>query len=285
MRQTTQSLPSMIRLHPDIATLHAQIHALRDELARSVTHHDELRYTAMPYLEAVYQQAIGPAQLAALHAQVAAQRAKRLVELALQAVNHGQAAPPLPRIIEAVERELDAWRTRIAAMADEVQQATTALSQSMDAADTAELKRLYRGLARRLHPDANPQGGERAQALWQEVHEAYRRGDLARLRVLMETGAVGLSLPSAPDALDALRDQVHRLQDAILVLGTASRALESRPPLSIRSELADPAWIAARIAEFQVQEASWREAEARWHGKLCAIYPLPIVSGPEPSRN
>ena len=275
----------LVQLHPDIASLHTQINALRDELARAVAYHDELRYTAIPYLEAVYQQAIGPAQLVALHAQVSAQRAKRLVELALQAVNRGQAAPPLSRIIEAVERELDAWRTRIAAMADEVQQATTALSQTLGSADTAELKRLYRGLARRLHPDANPQGGERELALWQEVQDAYQRGDLAGLRVLTETCAAGLPLPTAPEALDALRAQVQRLQDAILALGAASTALESRPPLSTRSELSDPTWIAARIAEFQVQGASWREAEARWYAKLHEIYPQPVVHGPEPSRN
>ena len=167
-------MSNVLQLNPDLAALHAQIHALRDELARAVAYHDELRHTAIPYLEAVYQQAIGPSQLAALHAQVTAQRTKRLVELALQAMNRGQVAPPLPRIIETVERELDAWRTRIAAMADEVQQATAALSQTL---------------------------------------------------------------------------------------------------------------IAACIAEFQAQEASWREAETRWHGKLSAIYPQPVVSGPEPSRN
>ena len=52
-------MQSAIQLHPEVAALHAQIHALRDELARAVTYHDELRHTAIPYLEAVYQQALG----------------------------------------------------------------------------------------------------------------------------------------------------------------------------------------------------------------------------------
>jgi len=70
-------------------------------------------------------QALGPAHLAALHAQVEAQRAKRLVEL-----DHagGQPGPPCAAsgdLAATVEQELAAWRQHIAAMADSVQIATT----------------------------------------------------------------------------------------------------------------------------------------------------------------
>jgi hypothetical protein len=271
-----------ILLHPEIATLHAQIQALRDELARAVAYHDELRHTAIPYLEAVYQQALGPAHLAALHAQVEAQRAKRLVELTMQAVNRGQPAPSLAGLTAQVEQELAAWRQHIASMADGVQQATRALTKVLSSDDTTALKHLYRDLAKRLHPDANPQQGEREQQLWQQVQEAYRDGDLARLRVLAETVSTAQPLPTGPDALEMLQAQRHRLQDSILDLSTASVDLEQRPPLSLRSELADPTWIAARIAEFQAQEASWREAAAQWQAKLAALYPAGL---PDPTWN
>ena len=271
-----------LQLHPEIATLHAQIQALRDELARAVAYHDELRHTAIPYLEAVYQQALGPAHLAALHAQVEAQRAKRLVELAMQAVNRGQQAPPLAGLTAQVETELVAWRQHIAAMADGVQQATRALTKTLSPDDTDVLKHIYRDLAKRLHPDANPHQGERERQLWQQVQEAYRDGDLARLRVLAETVTTTQPLPAGPDALEALQAQRQRLQDSILALGAASVALEQRPPLSLRSELADPTWIAARIAEFQTQEASWHEAAAQWQAKLTALYPVGL---PDPTWN
>lgn len=275
-------MQSAIQLHPEVAALHAQIHALRDELARAVAYHDELRHTAIPYLEAVYQQALGPAHLAALHAQVEAQRAKRLVELAMQAVNRGQPAPPVAGLTAQVEQELAAWRQHIAAMADGVQQATRALAQTLTAADTAALKRLYRDLVRRLHPDANPSQGERERQLWQQVQEAHRDGDLARLRVLAETVMSAQSLPTGPDALEVLQAQRQRLQDGILALSAASVALEQRPPLSLRAQLADPTWIAARIAEFQAQETAWREAATQWQTKLAALYPAGL---PDPSWN
>jgi hypothetical protein len=271
-----------IQIHPVVAALHTQIDALRDELVRAVAHHDELRHTAIPYLEAVYQQALGPAQLATLHAQVAAQRAKRLVELAMQAVNRGRPAPPLVDLAATVEQELAAWRARVAAMADAVQLATRALTTTLSPADTAALKRLYRDLVRRLHPDANPQLGERELQLWNQVQEAYRDGDLARLRVLSEAASATQPLPTGPDALESLQAQAQRLQDAILNLSSASAALEQRPPLSLRAELADPTWIAARIAEFKAQEAAWREAEARWQSALASLYPAGL---PDPTWN
>ncbi|HAT12139.1 MAG TPA: hypothetical protein DCS97_16505 [Planctomycetes bacterium] len=271
-----------LQLHPDIAALHMQIHTLRDELARSVAYHDELRHTAIPYLEAVYQQAIGPAHLAALHAQVEAQRAKRLVELAMQAVNRGQPAPPVARLAAQVEEELAAWRQHIAAMADGVQQATRALTKALTPADTTALKHLYRDLAKRLHPDANPQQSERERQLWQQVQEAYGDGDLERLRILAETVTAAQPLPAGPDALAVLRAQRQRLHDRILALGAASVALEQRPPLSLRAQLTDPTWIAARIAEFQAQEMSWRAAAAQWQTKLAALYPAGL---PDPTWN
>ena len=266
-------MSSAIQPHPAVAVLHRQIHALRDELATAVAQHDELRHTAIPYLEVVYQRAIGPAQLAALQAQAAAQRAKRLVELAMQAVNRGEPPPLLAGLAAQVEQELAAWRQRVAGMAAAIQQAVRALTTALSPADTVQLKQLYRDLARRLHPDANPQQGDREQRLWQQVQDAYRDGDLARLRVLAETASAAAPLPAGPDALEVLHAQVQRLHDAIRSLSAASIALEQRPPLSLRAELADPTWIAARIAEFQAQEASWREAEARWQAKLDALYP------------
>ncbi len=279
---TEHAMTHLVQLHPDIASLHAQIQALRDELARAVAYHDELRHTAIPYLEAVYQQALGPAHLAALHAQVEAQRAKRLVELAMQAVNRGQSAPPLASLTAQVEQELTAWRQHIAAMADGVQQATRALTKALSPDDTTVLKHLYRDLAKRLHPDANPQQGERERLLWQQVQEAYRDGDLARLRMLAETVTAAQPLPARPDALEVLQAQRQRLQDSILALSAVSVALEQRPPLSLRSDLADPTWLAARIAEFQAQETSWREAATLWQAKLGALYP---AGPPDPTWN
>lgn len=149
---------STIQLHPEIATLHAQIHALRDELVRAVAYHDDLRHTAIPYLEAVYQQALSPAHLAAVQAQMKVQRTKRVVELALQLVNCGQPAPPIAAITAQVEHELAAWSQHIAAL----------------------------------------------------------------------------------QALDVLRAQRQRLQDSICAVSTASVALEQRPPLTLRADLADP---------------------------------------------
>jgi hypothetical protein len=270
-----RAMSHLVQLHPDIASLHAQIDALRDELVRAVAYHDELRHTAIPYLEAVYQQAIGPAHLAELHAQVEAQRAKRLVELAMQAVNRGKPAPALAQIAAQVFEELATWQRQVEDMAKGVQQATRALSDCMSAADTAELKRIYRDLVRRLHPDANPDQDDHIHDLWQRVQVAYRDADLAQLRVLAEVVVAPVPLPTTPDAIEGLRAQRERLQDAILTLNAAIAALEQRPPLSLRRELADPTWIAARIAELQAQEQSWHEAAVRWQAKLDELYPTP----------
>ena len=271
---------SAILLHPAIAALHAQIQALRDELAAVVAHHDDLRHTAIPYFKAIWQQAVGPAQLAALQAQVAAQRAKRQVELAMQAVNCGQPAPPLSTIQAQVAVELTAWQARVTALADEVSHATRTLAHCLDANDTAELKQHYRTLVRALHPDV---AADHDAARWTQVQAAYRDGDLARLRLLTETLTADAPLPSSDDAITALEAHRERLQQSILAVVAATVQLEGRPPLSQRAQYADPTWIAERIAGFHAQAEAWRAAAAQWQQRLLALYPPTPL--PEPSQN
>jgi len=47
-----------------------------------------------------------------------------------------------------------------------------------------EFKRLYRLLARRLHPDGNPDSDGKTSELWPFLQDAYQRRDLKRLRLL-----------------------------------------------------------------------------------------------------
>jgi hypothetical protein len=44
-------MSSTLQFHPDIAAMTAQIQPLPGELAHAVAFHDELRHTAIPYLE------------------------------------------------------------------------------------------------------------------------------------------------------------------------------------------------------------------------------------------
>lgn len=50
---------------------------------------------------------------------------------------------------------------------------------------SARIKEIYRILVRRLHPDLRADGDKEVSALWHEVQEAYERGNLERMEMLL----------------------------------------------------------------------------------------------------
>jgi 2,4-dienoyl-CoA reductase (NADPH2) len=83
----------------------------------------------------------------------------------------------------------------------------------------------------------------------------------------------------------ALPDTPVFLQGSVVDAGQAEWALGEGVCDGVemtRAQLADPTWIAARIAEFQAQEAAWREAATKWQTKLAELYPAGL---PDPSWN
>lgn len=97
----------------------------------------------------------------------------------------------------------------------------------------SRLKSLYRQIVRLLHPDriADPQAFDRRT--WQDVQEAYRRGDLSRLEQLFEAAKVGQAAPS--------QSAEAPIDDLLTMRRDAERAMQS-----IKAELkrakANPAW-------------------------------------------
>ena len=100
------------------------------------------------------------------------------------------------------------------------------------------LKSIYRQLVRVLHPDTNPNKAD--QVLWQQVQDAYKSSDLARLeglrRVVLSAGARGLNLDEASiGELIGLRKSVE------------SRLRQLRT--SLRSAKAHPAWDFLKVSQ------------------------------------
>ncbi len=63
--------------------------------------------------------------------------------------------------------------------------AKEAAEEEDDAAVDERVKRLYRRLARQLHPDARGDGTVEASMLWHDVQEAYAASDVARMELLL----------------------------------------------------------------------------------------------------
>lgn len=230
---------------PGFLALEGEIDLLRENLAALLAREHDLRHVVAPNLLALYQQKLGPWELQCLRAQVGAARARSKLELARAALNRGQ-APDWPGIEEKLEGEFLTWRQRLREAAQQVTAAGQRLDNLLSPGEGRELKKLYRALVKRLHPDVNPGLDEAGQQLWRRVQEAYARADLTELRAVAallvgrfpgDTASLapGTTLETLYQKRDALGRHVEALEARI-------DALQAQPPFTLQNQLADEAW-------------------------------------------
>ena len=195
--------------------------------------------------------------------------------------------PDLPGIDAALEREFVVWKQKVREAAEAFGRAqqwvqTTPLSD----ADRAELKQIYRKLVKALHPDVHPDQGEPARDLWQRVQAAHAASALADLKALeVLAGDVVLPLPEPhPDAPGGVRAERDKIAGMITALDRKRAEAEALPPFTLREQLADDAWIAARRAEIETDIAPLEAQRSALESYLQQLLTIPFhAAGPGPN--
>lgn len=221
------------------------VNELRAELADLLALAHDLLHTVRPNLWALYQSQLGRWELERLKVQFAVARLKRTIELIQADINRGR-KPDLPLIERLVGEDQKLWEERVLQTAADVQAAEERLGHLMDDESSAELKRLYRDLVKRLHPDLNSEQDEGSRLLWQQVQAAYEESDLEKLR------AFGLLLiqPGGENA------EAHAEEDMELKVGVLQKridevrarivAIRKVPPFDMEQDLLNEVWVAMK---------------------------------------
>ena len=142
---------------PKYDELQAEIAALRERLTQLYSERDELTLRVCPKIEAQYMIEAGDDEYKAYDAECKYRRMRRKVELYRAAVNRGES------VVEAeIERKLDREMEEYQAKLDEILEGINdalemrAHSESMGKTEVAELKKMYREIVKKLHPDLHP---------------------------------------------------------------------------------------------------------------------------------
>ena len=244
--------------------LKARYEALRAELAILLAERIDLVGVLIPNLEATYAVRLGDLELALLKLDLETRGMKRAIELIQADLNRGE-TPDLDRIESQIQGELADWTRKINEKAAHLREAAQMLATPMPAGEWADIQRLFRRLARRLHPDVNPSLTPDEIALWHRVRDAYERRDLGELQ------ALDLVVEEAPPAQDdvSARDLLKRRCDEL----TAKIHEEIRRTEQVKAShgyeklllVKNEEWVTARRAELDgkiVKATAWRDALA-----------------------
>lgn len=209
-------------------------------------------------------------RLIRLHeAEIESARLKREIELVQAAFNSGREVD-YEQIQATLEAEFAEWQARIVEEIDDLTHHWGMLECVLDPEKTRKLRERYRMLARRLHPDLNPEQSPAQAELWHRVTAAYAAQDLDELDALEILTRDADSTP-VPDSMEALRATLKKLRDQLDVLLVRFGKHRKEWPFDQLPLLEDPAAVAARQAELDERIAAVevvRDERKQWLNKL-----------------
>lgn len=239
-----------IQFHPEAQRLTEENRLLREEVVRLLTHLDELAEVVRPNLTALYLLKIGHWEYRAFLLQFEVARLKRQIGLIQAAINRGE-RPNLDAIGAQIELEYRLWQVKIEEEKERIAAAEARMKHLLSEEDDRELKRLYRHLAKRLHPDVNPGLTDEERRLWPRVQTAFAAGDLVEMRALALLAEDAGVAPPTATTLSELSAERETLRHQIDELLRRIETIESEPPFTLRKDLENDAWVAARRASLE----------------------------------
>ena len=245
------------------ATLAEQVRQAKQDILTVLFEIDHITLQENPRIEADYAVKIGYLENEVLEARIAMRRAQRKVTLARAQANNGLAVDE-SGIEKQLDTELEDWDNKLStAVANYYQQVEARCSLvPLSPADSEELKRLFRQLAKRLHPDINPNQTDEEAALFALAQMAYQAGDLNTLRSLVSTLGPGTDEPDPTDELQ-LSALLTVLQAQLQVHEADLAAVKEAFPYCFKEKLADPQWVANKAQELQATKDEYLQIAAK----------------------
>ena len=245
---------------PRLDSLRERVREARSSILDVVVRIDDIELQQIPQAKVEWQLKIGCWEQALLEAELAGRRARRRLTLMRARANRGERID-----VAAIEAQIDEEHV---AWAEEVEQARKAYASAMarlasskrlSPAESKEVKRVYRVLMTRLHPDVCRVEGEDVDGLFLAAKLAYENGNLPMLRSLeAATSSFG-----EDDGLDDVTDvgELERRLEAATAEEAAARRrlaeLEQCEDLRRLALLGDREWVEERAARL-------RDAADRW---------------------
>ena len=141
----------------------------------------------------------------------------------------------------------------------------------ISAADLKTIKAIYRGIAKRIHPDIHPElaEDEELQDLWNQVNVAYQCNDLEQLKELELLISITLAGQDEQEIVLNIPD----VEEKIKKLEWEIRDIRSRDPYLYKNLFSKPELVQEKHLDLQRQAEEYRQYSAQLDAKLSSILP------------
>ena len=229
---------------------------------------DELQFVICKNIETEYMLKLGSIEYKAYEAQCAALRLKRKIDL-IQAKKNRQEKIIISAIEETLDEEFAEYQKQLDEQIDKVNAAIKrSKAEVLSDEENKELKKLYRKIAKALHPDINPDVSEAQVQLFDNAVSADKSGDLGTLRIISEMVGNNPLPEQHKDAMTQLVEERERLEGLLESIRESIENIKSEYPYTMKDILED-----TKKTEQKKQEL---ESVIEQYNELISIYKAKI---------
>jgi len=246
----------------------SEVEKLKIELSMFVLERDDLLFVECKNIEMAYMLSVGGLEYKAFELNCAVLRLKRKIEL-IQAKKNRQEKVVLSAIEEILDVEFAEYQAKLD---EQIGKMNAALDRSkgkeLTDSESRELKKLYIGIVKALHPDLHPNISPEKIKLFLNAVEAYKKGDLTGLRIISEMVVDKKISLEHTDALSLLVKEKERLSELIKGLKEDIIKIKSEYPYTMKSLIQDSEKISEKKKELEGIIEEWEKALDFYKSKL-----------------
>ncbi|HYF02286.1 MAG TPA: hypothetical protein VEC36_02840 [Patescibacteria group bacterium] len=257
---------SELSLHPEIEKLRARVAELRLELRELHQEYYEIQNEILPELAEKYDKLFKKLEVEIQRKTLEASEISRRAEIFTLKLSRGEklSAEMVKLVNTMIDREFRRFKKSLADAFDKTQQERNVENETkfshektQSQSASSEIPKLYRAIAKKLHPDAAGDVTGNFKKFWANVQEAYQKRNLQKLRALhqilcVEDQFTG-KFESEKTELEALEREVRQLEQKTESEKRKLTRIKTNEPFTFKDQIQDETWIAAQMKKLELQ--------------------------------